>query len=428
MRTDFDCVIVGGGLAGIAAAVARADSGQRVALIEARRRLGGRATSFVDQTTGAPLDNCQHVTLGCCTHYLRLCERLGVADCFAWDDRQWWIERGGTTSLLKPGILPAPLHYAGAFLNASFLSATEKLAIANAMRELMVVDGPAHAASTFGEYLATLDQPRGAIAKFWAPVIVSACNLPVHRVSAAPAIKVFQDGFLPSKSAGRIGLPTLPLADLYNNVPSILSQRGGRIFMGEHAGGITPTHVTTVSGTTYAAPTIICALPIEKAITLVRDHAGSPDPRLANVHEVLHFSPILGVHIETDLPILTTPHAVLVDCPTQWLFRKSGDGRRFHAVISAADDWMEDTQERIVERVMSDVRACIPAARNARVTWARAVKERRATFAATPRFEAWRQSLPSPRDLAAPSVHLVGDYTNTGWPATMEGAVRSALL
>jgi squalene-associated FAD-dependent desaturase len=418
----FDTVIVGAGLAGIAAALELTDRGQRVALLESRRRLGGRATSFVDQTSGEGLDNCQHVTLGCCTAYLNLCDRLGVLDRFAWEKRQWWIETGGRTTLLQPGLLPAPLHYAGAFVSAFFLTVPEKLAIAAAMREIMVAGSPtSYITMTFADYLRSLDQPASAMEKFWAPVIISACNMSLEGVSAAPALKVFQDGFLASKAAGRIGVPTVPLAELYTALPEILAQRGGRVVFGEHAQDVRPGRVTTQTSC-YVGRTIISALPLEKATAVVRDARGNPDARL--IGAPLTFSPILGVHIECDRPVLTTPHAVLVERPTQWLFRKSADGKRFHAVISAADDWMEDTETTIVERIMRDVRACIPRTRKANVTWARAVKERRATFAATPAFEQWRGRLNAHEQ---GMVTLAGDYTNTGWPATMEGATLSGL-
>ncbi len=418
----FDTVIVGAGLAGIAAAVGLADRGQRVALIEARRRLGGRATSFVDQASGEGLDNCQHVTLGCCTAYLDLCARLGVLDRFSWEKRQWWIEAGGRTSLLAPGLLPAPLHYAGAFIGCAFLNISEKLAVASAMREIMVAGSPdEYRGVTFADYLRSLDQPQGAMDKFWAPVIVSACNMGLENVSAAPALKVFQDGFLASKAAGLIGVPTVPLAELYTALPEILEQRGGRMIFGEHAQDVRPGRVVT-GNDCYVGRNIISALPLEKTSTVVRDASGNPDARVADVP--LTFSPILGVHIQCDRPILTTPHAVLVERATQWLFRKSADGRRFHAVISAADDWMENDETTIIARIMDDVRACIPSARTANVTWARSVKERRATFAATPAFEQWRARLES----SAPGlVTLAGDYTNTRWPATMEGATLSGL-
>lgn len=418
----FDVIVVGGGIAGIAAAVALANAGRRVVLVEARRRLGGRAGSFVDVQRGEVLDNCQHVTLGCCTQYLELCRLLGVEEAFAWEDRQWWVEVGGRSTMLEPGLLPAPLHYAGSFLGASFLSLEDKLAIGKAFVHLALVDGAAMRSVTFGDYLRTLEQPPTTLARFWNPVVVSACNLSPQRVSAALAIKVFQDGFLVSRRAGRIGLPTVALSSLYDATGGLLAASGGEIMFGAAAERVMPTSVDLADGRRLRARQVICALPLEKAGGVVVDGEGREDDRLGPLMRELTFSPIVGVHLAFDRCVLTTPHAVLVDVMTQWLFRKSADGRRIHAVISAGDELVEQDQETILRKVVSDIRACFPGAERATLEWGRAVKERRATFAGTPGFEEARAGLPA---LARGRVLLAGDYTNTGWPATMEGAARS---
>ncbi|MBS0198319.1 MAG: squalene synthase HpnC [Planctomycetes bacterium] len=418
---DRRVTIVGGGVAGIAAAVTLADRGVPVTLLEAKRRLGGRATSFVDQGTGETLDNCQHIALGCCTAYLSLCERLGATDLFDWHSEQYWIEAGGRESIIRPGIFPAPAHYTEAFLTAKFLSLADKLAIGRAMLSIRVADRSQHTHDTFGEYLRALNQTPRAIDRFWAPIVVSACNLSVDRVAASSALKVFQDGFLAGGRAGVIGVPKVPLVRLYDAAAEIIAASGGEVRLGVNVESLDERTVT-VGGQELRAGAVICALPVEKAARVVAPECR--DARFAAMNGA-KFSPILGVHLEFDRAVLGRPHAVLVDRATQWLFRKDESGRRLHAVVSGADEWVELSEAQIVERVAEDVRACLPGAAGAAVTWSRAVKERRATFAATPEFE---RSRPTAVNADGRGVILAGDYTLTDWPATMEGATRSGVL
>jgi monoamine oxidase len=233
---------------------------------------------------------------------------------------------------------------------------------------------------------------------------------------------VFQDGVFAGARASRIGVPKVPLARLYERSEGIIAARGGQVLLGESAEEITSRRVLTRSAgqaRTHHGDLVICALPFEKARRLIR----SDDPRLGALDSFAH-SPILGVHLRFDRPVIDLPHAVLVERPTQWLFRKDADGRHVHAVISAADAWMDMDESQIATRVCEDLFACFPNAAGAKLEHIRAVKERFATFAATPEFERARPAAIAPTDPRA-HVLLAGDYTNTGWPATMEGATRS---
>jgi squalene-associated FAD-dependent desaturase len=421
-----DVIVVGAGVAGIAAAVSLSLAGAAVQLVEARRRLGGRATSFVDAPTGEVLDNCQHVTLGCCTRYRRLLDTLGASDMLRWHSTQYWAEPAAgdreRVTRIEPGRLPAPLHYAGSFASAAFLTVEEKLAIASGIRELAVTARGQWEDRTFASWLDAAAQPEGARRKFWEPVIVSACNAWPDRVCASPAMKVFQDGLLASREASMIGVPRVPLVRLYEQLPAMLESTGGRVTLGQAAAMVQPRSVTLVDGSVLHADRVVCALPLEKAVTAVRDERGEADEGLTRLASRQAFSPIVGVHLEFDRDVMELPHAVLVGAATQWIFGHEGDGRRLHAVVSGADEWVEWTQERIVEQVLSDMGARFPRAmRSAMCVRARVVKERRATFEATPAFERARRALRR-RDAAVP---LAGDYTDTDWPATMEGATIS---
>lgn len=419
--TRADAIVVGGGIAGIAAALRLAERGIVVTLLESSRRLGGRATSFTDARTGETIDNCQHVALGCCTNYRDLCERLGVSDLISWHRTQHWVEAGGRRSTITAGSLPAPLHHTASFLAAKFLSLAEKTAIARAMAGILLARRDDLREMTFGAFLQNHDQPKSVLEKFWSPVVVSACNLGVERVSAATALHVFQEGMLANRDSATIGIPTVPLARLYDGAAEIIERAGGTVRFGVRAESVRPGVVSDSEGRDHRASAVICALPIEKAARAVLDSHDQSDPRLARA-SLLENSPICGVHLSFDRSVIDVPHAVLVGRPTQWLFAKDNEGRTIHAVISAADAWMALSEPEIVGRVVEDLNACFPASNGAKIFAARAVKERRATFAPTPGSDAFR---PSGRPFEPHGVTLAGDYTATGWPATMEGATRS---
>lgn len=417
MRRPRTALVVGGGLAGIAAALSLCDQGVRVVLLEAKRRLGGRATSFTDAVTGETLDNCQHVALGCCSEYLQFCRRLGVLDCFDWYDEQYWVLPGGRESVLKPGLLPAPLHYTGSFLGCGFLGTASKLAIGRAMGALAFADVEQWRDVTFGQVLRDLDQTEESRRRFWDPIVVSACNLDPDEVAATLAAKVFKDGFLAGATAGRIGVPNVPLVRLYDAAMAELQHAGGEVRLGESAQEISADAVVTSRSERLQADIVVCALPMERARALLNT------PELAGMTEVGH-SPIVGVHMHFDEPVIDRPHAVMLDTGTQWVFRKDEAGAKVHCVISGAKDWVDQSEAQVLERVRGDLATCFPHSRGAKLVWGKAVKEKRATFAATPAFE---QSRPAPGMLSN-GVFLAGDFTNTGWPATMEGAVRSGLM
>lgn len=415
------CIIVGGGIAGIAAAIALAERGVRVTVLETRKKLGGRATSFVDVRTGHVIDNCQHVALGCCTNYLRLCEMLGVREKLAWHEAIHWLEAGGRHSVLSADPVPAPGHGGRSLVMARFLSLRDKVAIARAMSAAMFTDRSRHAGITFAQWLATTHPTPNSIARFWTPLIVSACNLDVDRVAASTALHVVQEGFLANRAGSRMAVAGVPLVDLYDPAEAIIAKAGGEIRTGASVASIGEHAVTMTDGLVLHGDHVIAAVPAERAVRMVDGEVQQKDDRLARLAPHITHSPILGVHIAFDAPVMRTPNAVLVDRPTQWIFRKDDAGRVVHAVISAADAWVPLTEPEIADRVVADIRACIPDAARANIVSARAVKEKLATYAATPAFEAHR---PSTRSEASALI-LAGDYVQTGWPATMEGAARS---
>lgn len=419
---QWDAAVVGGGLSGIASAIALADQGQRVILLEQTRRLGGRASSFLDPGSGDEIDHCQHVVMGCCTNYRALIERLGVAGCFRWHREQHWVSPGGRVDRIGPGVLPAPAHHAGALLRVSFLSAREKFAIARAMSRLVRTNTDSWHDRPFSAWLEHARQPARAIDRFWRPIVVSACNAEPRACAASLAIKVFREGLLAGAGSSSIGVPTVPLARLYDTLAERLAGRACLVRFGALATRITPGTVEIRDAAPVHARRVIVALPFER-VTQALDPAFH-DERVRSLGDLRH-SPILGVHLRLDRPVLTLPHAVLIDRPTQWVFRKDDAGRVLHAVVSAADDWTGLDDETITARVGEDLRACFPKAGDFVIERSLPVRSRRATFLAAPGVHRARPSnAPGP---GTPGVFLAGDYTDTGWPATMEGAVRSGI-
>ncbi len=444
--TPRSAVVVGGGIAGLACALRLSEAGVATTLLETRRKLGGRATSFVDPRTGEVLDNCQHVLMGCCTNLLDFYARLGVADAIEWHARIYWANPPRAPDVMRPGLLPAPAHFTRSFASMRMLSLAEKRAVARAMWRLLRIGASgrrAWEARTFAEFLAETGQPPRVVELFWNPVVVSACNLPVEAASAASAMQVFQEGFLANRHAPLMGLPTVPLVRLYDPAEEAIAAAGGQVRLGVSAVAIAfdgrrATGVVTDEGR-FDADIVVSALPADRLAKLVGQALRSADRRLQRLEEI-QYSPILGVHLRFPRAVMQLPHMVLPGRGTQWVFNKSAHERgsidpdgtqHLHAVVSGAQDWMELDEAAIAARVLADLRWALPDARGVEPVSVRSVKEKRATFAVVPGVEALRPPAAADgfdRDGGVRNLYLAGDWTRTGWPATMEGATRSGYL
>ncbi len=428
--------VVGGGLAGLAAALRLAEAGLRPVVIETRRTLGGRASSVQDPRSGQVIDNCQHVLLGCCTNLIDLYDRLGVLDEIEWHRTLYWTSGRGEVDALGAGWLPAPFHLAPGLRRLRFFDRADRRHIARAMWR-MVRMGPGErqrwAGRTFGAFLEECRQPEAVVRRFWDPIITSACNLGVARVGAAHALQVFQHGFLEHRWSYTMGLSAVPLAALYDAARAELEGAGGELHLGTSAKAIAfdgrrVTGVVTEDGL-VDADVLVSAVPFDRLDKLISEALRKADSRLRSLGG-FQPSPILGVHLWFDQPVMDRPHLVVVDHDVHWLFNK-GTGpegtQHIHAVISAADAWMALPEEAITERIVADVHRALPKSIGLAPVQSRCIKEKRATFAATPEAEALRPSVaPEPaRGPAVDNLYLAGDWVDTGWPPTMEGAVRS---
>lgn len=426
MNAPGTAMVIGGGLAGISAALHLSDAGVHVTLLESSQRLGGRATSFRDPGSDTLIDNCQHVLLGSCTNLVTLYRRLGVEHLIRWDRTLYFAAAGGHISPLRVGsMLPAPLHLTGPFLSLGSYSIAEKTMIAVGMSRIMAArfDEPEWAQSTFEQWLRRHDQSDRVIRRFWNVIITSACNLGADRVAARHGLQVFQQGFLQHRRSFELGVPTVPLLKLYDPAMDALDDvRLGQRVVAIDVDEERVTNVELQTGERLSADAVVLALPGERLPDLFDSTARDRDERIENAAR-LGTSPILGVHLVFDQSVTDLPHIAMLEHDTDWFFVRE-QGRWVHAVISAADTWMSMPADVIIERVMRDLREVCPAARGVEPAQTHVVKSRRATFAATPETETLRPDATG----AIENLFLAGDYCRSGWPATMEGAVRSGSI
>ena len=423
--------VVGGGLAGLAAGCALADAGYAVELFERRPYLGGRASSYELPGTGEVVDNCQHVLLGCCTNLIDFYRRLGVEQQIRWYEEITFVLPGGKSSALKPGRLPAPFHAAPAFLESTVLDLRDKLGIARAMMS-MVPGLPRDDGENFLSWLQRHGQTKQAIDRFWSPVLVSALNEELDRVSVHYAALVFRESFLKSAEAGRMGVPAVPLSDLYGTAAQYIEARGGRVHLRAAVEAVRPgPGGTTVSagGEEVRADFAIVATPFGGTARLLPE-----TPEGSELREELgqlESSPITGIHLWFDRDITRLEHAVLLERTIQWMFHKSKilktradsaqNGSYVELVVSASKGLVDKPRGEIIELAVRELAEFFPSVADARLTKATVIKEVHATFAPAPGSDAFRPPAKSPW----PRVFLAGDWTATGWPSTMEGAVRS---
>lgn len=393
--------------------MALASAGFRVDLFEARPFPGGRATSFPlnpSEEGSELIDNCQHILLRCCVNLLDFYERLGVRDKVRFHREFYFIEPGGRVSVLRRGRMPAPLHFTESFLRMRFLSARDKLSVARglaALRRERLTRTDAHSISML-QWLLEKRQTPAAIGRFWRQVLVSAVNEELDRMAAAYAFQVFWLGFLARSDSYEMGVPSVTLGELYA-ADAINRMENVTVHLRTPVERIEARGIATADGILRTADFHVCALPFERLAGV-----GLPAPALEH-------SPITGIHFWFDRPVTDLPHATLLDRTVQWMFNKS-EGRHLQLVVSASRDLLEMSRADVITVALGEVREFFPRARHAELLKAHVIKEVRATFSARPGCEALR---PEPGAEILPNVFLAGDWTRSGWPATMEGAVRS---
>jgi len=491
-QSPHSVAVAGGGLAGLAAACALSDAGFRVTLFEKRPFLGGRASSWEHPGTGEVVDNCQHVLFRLCTNLMEFYHRIGVADQIRWYDEMTFIEPGGRTSVMKSSPLPAPLHTAPSFWQFKFLSVADKFSISRALIPLTLTE-QRDTGESFQTWLTRHHQTQNAIHRFWNPILVSALSEDLDLISVSAAAQVVRMSMM-SPNARQMGVPTVPLTDLYNKAGDYIRARGGEIHFRQPIEGFTATesrvHLQlrnqeetkqkeSAGKDAAGAPSKLClggdfdflilALPFDALDKVLPQTPASAPLR----EKITHFetAPITGIHLWFDRQISDLDHAVLLDRTIQWMFHKSRlqpmrsegsldttaaerrksaahgvsrgsefnsdpapEGRKkllagndseipsyIELVVSSSKSLIDKSRAEIVDLALAEVREFFPAAREATLIKSTVIKELNATYSPRPGIDAHRPTAITPW----PRVFLAGDWTATGWPATMEGAVRS---
>jgi squalene-associated FAD-dependent desaturase len=423
-------LIIGGGLAGLAAAAALAPRGFRVTLVESRGRLGGRASSFSDSATGELVDTCQHVSMGCCTNLTHFCKILGIDHLMQPQPTLYFMTPDRRVSRFRADRWPAPLHLLRSFASAHYLSLGEKMRVAWGLIQLW-----RHSPNDdrpFQDWLARNRQTPRTVDRFWGLVLVSALNETPDRIGLRYARKVFVEGFMKHPRGFEVEIPVVPLGRLYGDElirwlreyrVDLQLLRGARnlIMRGNHVTGVGLRH-----GDAIAADWYLASVPFERLLELVPSEIIERQPYFSNLRN-LETSPITSVHCWFDRSATKLPHIVLMDSIGQWVFNRGATAAGewyLQVVVSAARQFRGLGHEEVERRVVAELRRLLPRLADARLLRARVVTERAATFSAVPGVDRWRPTQVSPIE----NLFVAGDWTNTGWPATMEGAVRSGYL
>ena len=450
-------VVIGGGLAGLTAAIELAASGAQVTVLEARPRLGGATCSF--SRDGLTIDTGQHVFLRCCTAYQDLLAKLGMTahapiqprfdvTVLAPGAKAAGVRGDGSprprTARLRRSALPSPLHMLPALLRYPFLNLNERSVVSRASLAMRRVDpaDPAVDAQRFGDWLAAHGQSENARRALWDLFAVSALNINGDDASLALAAIVVKTGLLGAKDAADIGVPAIPLGELHGDAAArLLSGLGAQVMLNTKVASIEPQPAGFLIRPARAADSVdpdistdvvVLAVPPEQAAKLIP--AGALPEETVAGWSSLGASPIVNIHVIYDRKVMDLPFVAAVKSPVQWIFDRTeisglaaneqAKGHQYLALSqSAGDEWVDMPVARLRDIFVPALAELLPAARDANVAEFFVTRERRATFRQVPGTAAFRPV----SETKLPGLVLAGAWTDTGWPDTMEGAVRSGL-
>ncbi len=406
--------VVGGGLAGLAAASYLKQSGWHVELFERSRLLGGRATSF--EVDGHVVDNGQHVFLACCTEFMHFVERTGTGDALYLQDRFDVVaySKSGVRSRLRAADLPAPFHLLASFAGYRHLSVQGKMQIARALMTLMFNAKSAREDISFAQWLRGQRQGEETIRSFWEPFMVPALNAPLERMNAAEAAFVISTAFLHDRGAARFGYTKMPLAQIMDRAAVQLDRvhrSKGVLSMDADASRV----VLRTAEDELQFDAAVFAVP-PRALARI-----TGEPERLGIPPLDTYEPfaIMDVHLWHDAGPLQFEFAALLDSPVQWVFQKAPG--YLCCSISAADDLVSKPTTEMVDRAWQEARSALPELANAQLVRGAATRNPEGTYLAAP-----GTVRPGPRT-NQPRVTIAGAWTATGWPDTMESAVRSGI-
>jgi len=436
VKDSFDAIVIGGGFAGLSAAVRMTRDGARVLVLEARSRLGGRATAFADRETGEVVDNGQHVLLGCYTATFDFLREIDAIDHVRVQPQLavTMVDRAGRRSRLVCPSLPAPLHLLAGVFEWDGLGWWDKLAVLRMTTPLGIArrqarGGRVIAASpgeTVDAWLVRNGQTERTREMLWHPLALAALNQRPDMTAAPPFARVLAEMFGTDPAAASIALPTMPLQLMYAEpARAYIEARGGRVSTGATARVVVDEGAVKwvgAAGERWTAPVVIAAVPWFGLSDLFE---GEP-PELAGIlsrARAMVSSPIVTVNLWFDRSILDEPFIGLPGRPMQWVFDKGlfGDGASHLSLVSSgASPLVDQTNQDLIALAHSELLEALPGIRPARLFRATVVREPRATFSLAPGQPA-RPATTTP----VKGLLLAGDWMDTGLPATIESAVRS---
>jgi len=429
-----DVLVIGGGFAGLATGVALAESGCRVRLLEQKPYLGGRARSFVDATTGSVVDNGQHIFMGCYHATIRFLSTIGTLDRVQFQERLAveFLDRNGRASRLQCPDLPSPWHVLLGVLRSGSFTLREKLEVLRLGIALRLPDGVRRGPKRLSvrEWLTKLGQSARLQRNFWDLLCIAALNEQPGIASAALFERVLRLALFTSPSDSRLGFARVGLSEVYVDAAAdFIRAKGGRVECGRGVAGLLVSEgqcrgVLLSAGGRIEAANVVSAVPSFQVGEVLPGELLRLEPFFASL-VLLRPAPIISINLWFDRAVTDLDFAGLRGATIQWLFNKGKIFNRGDSyvslVLSGAHRYVAASKEELLATALGELGDFFPEARRARLLHSLVIKERFATFSPTWEAETFRPATRSP----IRGLFLAGDWTRTGLPATIEGAVQS---